>query len=61
MAPLVKNLLAMWEVCGQSRGWEDPLKKGMATHSNILAWRILWIGEPGGCSPWDCKDEDTTE
>ena len=61
MAPLVKKLLAMWEVCGQSRGWEDTLKKGMATHSSILAWRILWTGEPGGCSPWDYKDEDTAE
>ena len=31
-----------------SLGWEDPLKKGMAAHSNILAWRIPWIEEPGG-------------
>ena len=30
-----------------SLGWEDPLEKGMATHSNILAWRILWTEEPG--------------
>ena len=29
-------------------GWEDPLEEGMATHSSILAWRIPWIGEPGG-------------
>ena len=32
----------------QSLGWEDPLEKGMATHSSILAWRILWTEEPGG-------------
>ena len=31
----------------QSLGWEDPLKKEMATHSSILAWRILWTVEPG--------------
>ena len=32
----------------QPLGWKDPLKKGMATHSSILAWRILWTEEPGG-------------
>ena len=32
----------------QSLGWEDPLEKGMATHSSILAWRIPWTEEPGG-------------
>ena len=32
----------------QSLGWEDPLEKGMATHSSILAWRIPWMEEPGG-------------
>ena len=32
----------------QSSGWEDSLEKGMATHSRILAWRILWTEEPGG-------------
>ena len=31
----------------QSVGWEDPLEKGMATHSSVLAWRILWTEEPG--------------
>ena len=31
-----------------SMGWEDPLEEGMANHSNILAWRIVWTGEPGG-------------
>ena len=42
MAQLVKNLPAMWETWVQSLGWEDPLEKGKATHSNILAWRIPW-------------------
>ena len=32
----------------QSLGWEDPLEKGMATHSSILAWRVPWTEEPGG-------------
>ena len=40
MAQLVKNLLAMWETWVQSLGWEDPLEKGMATYSSILAWRV---------------------
>ena len=48
MAQVVKNLPAMQETQIQSLGWEDPLKKGMATCSSILAWRILWIEEPGG-------------
>ena len=42
VAQLVKNLPAMWEIWVQSLGWEDPLEKGMATHSSILAWRIPW-------------------
>ena len=41
-AQLVKNSPAMWESWVQSLGWEDPLEKGMATHSSILAWRIPW-------------------
>ena len=39
---LVKNPPAMWETWVQSLGWEDPLEKGKATHSSILAWRIPW-------------------
>ena len=35
----------------QSLGWEDPLKKGMATHSSVIAWRIPWTEEPGRHSP----------
>ena len=39
---LVKNPPAMWETWVQSLGWGDPLEKGKATHSSILAWRIPW-------------------
>ena len=45
---MVKYLPAMQEAWVQSLGGEDPLEKEMATHSNILAWRIPWIEEPGG-------------
>ena len=38
----------MQEIWIQSLGWEDPLEKGMATHSSILAWEIPWAEEPGG-------------
>ena len=48
VAQMVKNLPAMWEIRVQSLGWEDPLEKGMATHSSILALRILGTEEPGG-------------
>ena len=42
VAQLVKNPSAMQETWVQSLGWDDPLEKGEATHSSILAWRILW-------------------
>ena len=42
VAQLVKNLPAMWETWVRSLGWEDPLEKGRAVHSSILAWRIPW-------------------
>ena len=42
VAHLVKNSPVMWETWVWSLGWEDPLEKGMATHSSILAWRIEW-------------------
>ena len=59
---MVKNLPAMQEAWIQSLGQEDPLEKGMATHSNILAWRIPWTEEPGRLySPWGSKVSDTTE
>ena len=48
VAQMVKNLPAMQETRVQFQGWEDPLEKGMATHSSILAWRISWTKEPGG-------------
>ena len=51
----------MWETWVRSLGWEDPLEKGMAVHSSVLAWNIPWTGEPGGLSPWGCKELDTSE
>ena len=44
----VKNLPAMQETQVRSLGQEDPLEKGMTTHSSILAWRIPWTEKPGG-------------
>ena len=48
MAQTVKNSPAMQEIWVWSPGRKDPLEKGMATHSNILAWRIPWTEECGG-------------
>ena len=48
MTQAVKNLPAMQETQVRSLGREDPLEKGMATHSSILAWRISWTEQPGG-------------
>ena len=45
---MVKNLPAMQETQVQTLGWKDPLEKGMATLSSILAWEIPWREEPGG-------------
>ena len=45
---MVKNLPAMQESQVPSMGWEDPPEKGMANHSSILAWKILWTEDPGG-------------
>ena len=56
IAQLVKNPPAMQETWVWSLGWEDPLEKGKATHSSILAWRIL-----GTVCPWGRKESDTTE
>ena len=47
VAQTVKNLPAMQETHVRSLGHEDPLEKGMATHSSNLAWKILWTEEPG--------------
>ena len=48
VAQTVKNLLAIQKTRVQSLGWEDPLEKGMATHSSVFAWRIPWTEEAGG-------------
>ena len=54
-AQMVKNPPAVQETWVLSLSWEDSLKKRMATHSSILAWRIPWTEEPGSYSPWDHK------
>ena len=59
MAQTVKNLPAMQETQVLSLGQEDPLEKGMATHSSILAWRIPWT--EAGYSPWGHKRVNMTE
>ena len=48
VAQKVKNLPASWQTQVQPLGWEEPLERGMVTHSNILDWRIPWTEEPGG-------------
>jgi len=48
VAQVVKNLPAMQETGVHSLGRKDPLEKGMAIHSSILAWRIPWTEKPGG-------------
>ena len=60
MAQLVKNLPAMWENWFLSLGWEDPLEKGMAIQSCILAWEIPQAEEPVGYSLWGHKELDMT-
>ena len=45
---MVENMPAVWETLVQFLGREDPLEKGMTTHSSILAWEIPWTEEPGG-------------
>ena len=58
---MVKNMPATQETWVRSLGWEDPLEKGMATHSSILAWRIPWTEEPCGLQPMGSQEMDTTE
>ena len=58
---MVKDLPTIQETQIPSLGWEDPLEKGMATHSSIPAWKIPWTEEPGSYSPWGGKESDTTE
>ena len=55
MAQLVKNLPAVLETWVRSLGWEDPLEKGTATHSSILAWRIPWT--VCGHKEWDMTEQ----
>ena len=61
VAQRVKNLLAMHKTRVWSGGQEDPLEKGMATHSSILAWRIPWTEEPGGLQTMGSQESDMTE
>ena len=61
VAQTLKNLPAMRESWVQSLGWEDPLEKGMATHSSILAWRSPWTEDPDGLQSLGCKESDMTE
>ena len=61
MAHAVKNLCASQETRVQSLGREDPLEKGMATHSSILAWRIPWTRSLVGYSPWALRESDRAE
>ena len=58
---MVKNLPAMQETQVRSLGREDPLEKGMVTHSSILAWRISWIEEPGGLQSMGSNESGMTE
>ena len=61
MAQMVKNLPAMWETCVPSLGQEDPLEKGMATHSSILAGEFHRQRSLAGYSPRDFKESDRAE
>ena len=54
MAQLVKNPPAMRETL-PIPGWEDPLERGMATHSSVLAWKIPWAEEPGRLQSTDSQ------
>ena len=61
VAQMIKNLPAMQETWLRSLGQEDPLEKGMAPHSSILAWRSHGQRSLVGYSTWHCKEPDTTE
>ena len=58
---VVKNLPAMQEMWVWSLDWKDPLEKGMASHSSILAWEIPWVEEPGGLQSMESQELDMTE
>ena len=61
----VKEPPTMWETWAQSLGWDDPLEEGMATHSSMLAWKILWTEESGRLQSMERggghKESDMTE
>ena len=59
VAQMVKHLSAMRVTWIQSLGWEGPLEKGMATHSSILAWGILWREEPGRLQSMGLSNQTT--
>ena len=65
VAPLValavKNLPVMWETWVRPLGPEDPLEKGIATHSSILAWKTPQTDEPGEPQSWGHKESDTAK
>ena len=58
---MVKNLPAMQEIWVQFLDWEDPLEKEMATHSSILAWKILWTEKPGELQSMGSQESDMTQ
>ena len=60
VAHMINNLPAMQETWVRSLGQEDPLEKGMATHSSILVWRIPWTEEPGRLQSMGSQELDTT-
>ena len=57
---MVKDPPAMQETQVRSLGQEDPLEKGMATHSSILAWEIPWTEDPGGLQSIGSQESDRT-
>ena len=61
VAQMVKNPPAMQETQFPLLGQEDPLEKGVATHSSVLVWRIPWTEEPGGLQSMGLQESDTTE
>ena len=61
VAQMVKNLPAVQETQVRFLRWKDPLEKGMATHSSILAWRIPWTEQPDGLWSMGYKESDMTE
>ena len=61
VAQMVRNLPAVQETQFPLLGQEDPLEKGVATHSSVLVWRIPWTEEPGGLQSVRLQESDTTE